>query len=407
MDILFLTTTFPSLSETFILNQTIGLLDRDHSLTVLARTSESAESIHEEINEYNLRERTEYFHMPDNNLYRFGKALGKIASLLGHHPFKTIRGLRPRIQRQYAKTLEAPYVLNAFHSLGKDFDIVHAHFGWNGILGAVLKASGFHKGPLITSFYGSDARTHPDTWGEHVYESVFEYSEVLTGSSRALSRDVKSLSSQTTPVRTVYTGIPTTKFTPKSVGSSESTANLLSVGRLVPCKGYGYAIRAVRKVVEEGIDVRYELVGDGPIRSNLSSLTRDLGIEDSVHLTGSLPRESVIQKLQNTDIFLAPSVTGSGGVQDSIGTSLLEAMSCGLPVIATDLPSIQEVITTGENGFLCSQKNPECLTDHIMQLHQDSDLRQSVGSSARKTITQNHSIKSLTDQLEDLYTKIL
>jgi glycosyltransferase involved in cell wall biosynthesis len=123
------------------------------------------------------------------------------------------------------------------------------------------------------------------------------------------------------------------------------------------------------------------LVGDGPARSDLELLARQLGISDRVQLTGIVQRDEVAQWLAAFDIALQPDVTAYASP-----LKLFEYMYCGLPVIAPDTPNIREILADGENGLLFDRSKAGDFERAMAQLIADESLRGRLGSAARQTI---------------------
>lgn len=137
---------------------------------------------------------------------------------------------------------------------------------------------------------------------------------------------------------------------------------VLYAGRLIPLKGVAYLIQALPSVLEECPDLHAVIVGDGEERQALVALARRLGLADRIMFAGRRPHEDVIRYMRAADVFVLPSLI------ESFGIVLVEAMSCELPVVATNVMGIPSVVEDGANGFLVPPRDPDALAGRIAWL---------------------------------------
>jgi glycosyltransferase involved in cell wall biosynthesis len=149
--------------------------------------------------------------------------------------------------------------------------------------------------------------------------------------------------------------------------------HLLAVGRLVPKKGYEYLVRAAREMADGGVDFRLTFAGDGPLSGKLRRLTRQLGLQERIHFPGFVPYDQVNRLFARADIFLMPSVVDASGDRDGIPNVIMEALLHRLPVIATDVSGIGELVVDGVTGLLVPPNDPRALADAVMRLTGDRD----------------------------------
>jgi colanic acid/amylovoran biosynthesis glycosyltransferase len=157
--------------------------------------------------------------------------------------------------------------------------------------------------------------------------------------------------------------------------------HLLTVSRLHPGKGHVYALAAVRRALQGGLNVRYTIAGEGPHRDALLSYIRENDLDEQVTMTGTLSETDVYRLLSKADAFVLPS-TGWG---EAWPVAVMEAMGAGLPVIASVIGATPEMITPGEDGFLVAQKDERSLFEAIWLLARDVDARRRIGLAARTT----------------------
>ncbi len=158
------------------------------------------------------------------------------------------------------------------------------------------------------------------------------------------------------------------------LGLPQNERLVLFVGRLIALKGVTHLIAAMTRVVMRCPDARLIIVGDGEERDSLARLTRALSMEARVVFAGERPHEDVIRFMRAADAFALPSLL------ESFGMVLIEAMSCGLPVVASDVMGIPSVVEDGRNGFLVRPGDEAGLADRLVQLLVDPGARASIAA---------------------------
>jgi len=157
------------------------------------------------------------------------------------------------------------------------------------------------------------------------------------------------------------------------------TRPILTVGRLVPQKGFAELIRAISLVRKQIADVRLAIVGTGPERERLSVLIRSLGLDGYVSLPGGMPHDRLLDLYREADVFCMISQ------DEGFGMVYLEAMARGVPVVGSQGEGIADIIRDGENGLLVPPRNAEAAAEALIHLLTDSDLRARIGEAGRQT----------------------
>lgn len=169
--------------------------------------------------------------------------------------------------------------------------------------------------------------------------------------------------------------------------STPGTAvSVLTVGRLAPEKGQGLLIDAIALLRERGLDVHCTIVGDGPLRTRLQEAVLDLGLGDRVSLPGALPPAEVAARLRTSDIFCLPSFA------EGVPISIMEAMAVGVPVVATNVGGVDELVVNGETGQLVPPGRADHLATAIADLLTDETLRARLVSAARARVVRDHDL---------------
>ena len=175
---------------------------------------------------------------------------------------------------------------------------------------------------------------------------------------------------------------------------------IIYVGRLEPVKGVEYLIMAMKLIHNEMPSVQLVLVGDGNERDRLETLSSELDIYKSVEFVGKIPHEDVQAYLQDADVFVLPSLS------EGFPNVLLEAMACGLPIVATRIGGIPDIIEDGIHGYLVESKNFYELATKIMDILQDVEFSKKI-SSANKEEARAYSYENIICNLEGIFREAI
>ena len=171
-----------------------------------------------------------------------------------------------------------------------------------------------------------------------------------------------------------------------------------AVGALVGHKGHRYLIEAAAQVVREVPDARFVILGEGDLRASLEKQIAELHLEKHVILGGFRP--DVLSLLKGFDIFLMPSVT------EGLGTSLLDAMACAKPIIASRVGGIPEVVVDGKTGILVPPKDPDRLAQAIVRMMQDRALAASMADAGYARVTERFTVERMVEETLAVYERL-
>ncbi len=175
---------------------------------------------------------------------------------------------------------------------------------------------------------------------------------------------------------------------------------IIGVGRLVPKKGFDLLLRALQVLQSSGRDCRCRIIGDGPERANLESLAASLGLQDVVTFEGSMDNTDILEMLPQADIFALPCRLDATGDKDGIPVVLMEAMAAGICCVSGDLPTIRELITSGENGWLVPPEDINALAETLELMLKDPRNRQSLAGRGRRRILEEFSLEINVQRLK-------
>ena len=172
-----------------------------------------------------------------------------------------------------------------------------------------------------------------------------------------------------------------------------------TVGRLVRVKNMALFLRAARHVLDTGINARFVLIGDGPLRASLEGLARDLRLQGHVVFAGF--QRDVLAFVSLFDIFVLCSDS------ENSSFSLLEAAVLGKAIVTTSVGGNPEIIRHGKNGWLCPPRNEETLADAICRLLCDQRIAESLGEHASQTLRNEFSLETMADKITGVYQELV
>ncbi len=412
MKIAFLVGEFPSLSETFVLDQITGLIDRGHEVDIYASPFKTGKTkkAHPDVAKYQLLQRT-YYHpsIPSNYLLRLLKGLRLFLVCLPNHLAVMLKSLSVKKFGKQALSLRLLYNIIPFlNPVPSQYDVIFCHFGPNGLRGSIMRDLGLIQGKLCTVFHGFDLTGYLQREGDHAYDELFQKGDLFLPISNRWKQKLLDLGCPAEKIQVHHMGIDCKRFTfgPRQI-PLDGVIQIVTVCRLVEKKGVEYGIRAVAHIRERHPKIQYTIIGDGPLKSDLEMLVAELKISDMVHLVGWKQRDEVIEILNQSQIFLSPSITACNGDQEGIPVALMEAMAMGMPVVSTFHSGIPELIEDGISGYLVPERDVEALAGKLHLLTEHSGKWEEVGSAARRFVEAFFDVEQLTDHLVDIYKKLV
>ncbi len=184
-----------------------------------------------------------------------------------------------------------------------------------------------------------------------------------------------------------------------------SPLRILSVGRLIPKKGQNRQIDAVALLKEEGIAARLRIVGDGPLREELSRQIAARGLQQEIELTGALSPAAVREEYRWADLFWHSGIVGADGDRDGLPNVLPEAMAHGVPVVSSDAAGTTEAVKDYVTGLIAPGGTAEMLTDCVCRLVEDEGLRERLRRQANAWVAENFRVEKNTALLAAAFRK--
>lgn len=406
MRIAFVVGGFPEISETFILDQMTGLIDRGHEVTILARPpADPGGRVHAAVMEYRLQERVSYW---DRARGSRADVLARTRQLVASHPLRTaaelgrcLAAFRPgqNLVRMWSRasmlrSLPAP-------------DVLYAQFGTNGVLTEQAREICRIRVPLVTNFLGHDLSRLLRQQPRSYYRRLFSRGELLLPLSLHFRDRLVELGCPPEKIRVQHLGVDTRQFAFRERRLEPGALpRFVSVARLVEKKGLEYGLRAFAQLGREVPGATWEIIGDGPLRASLEALSASLGLQECVRFLGALPRESVREVLGRAHILIAPSVTAVDGDKEGTPVAIMEAMASGMPVVSTRHSGIPEVVEDGVSGLLVPERDADALARAIRAVAGAPERWPVMGREGRRIIEREYDQQKLLDRLAEILVAV-
>jgi glycosyltransferase involved in cell wall biosynthesis len=320
-----------------------------------------------------------------------------------------------------AKRFGVPYPIISFKAY-KEFtkiiakcDIVHAHghvYMSSYLSGMVAKK--LRKPFIVTQHntfidYRSLLNIVEELNDQVIGKPVLKHADRITTVSKETMKYVLRLGADKAKTRVIHNGVDINTFRPVNKQESRTRLGLpknrkivLSVRRLVYKNGLGTLIESVPEVAKEHPDVLFVVAGKGPSRKLIEDRIKELGISQNITLAGFVPDELLPVYYDAADIFILPSASGEG-----LPLVLLEAMACGLPVIATAVGGTPEILKNMKNGVLVPPLNPKAMAESTSKLLSEQKLATTLGEEARRNVEDRYTWTENVHQLQAIYEKLL
>lgn len=274
----------------------------------------------------------------------------------------------------------------------------HALFGW------VARAAGGAR--VVTTFYGVELRwvkTKLPFFRRFLGRAI-RSSDCVTAISEFTAQEIRELAQVAVQVIPYTTALPAPG--PSRAPERPGPVTVLFVGTLVARKGVGTLIEAAREL-RGGPSLRVVIVGDGPERAALERDVRSQALEGVFHFTGRVPAEDLQRAYAEATIFVLPAVVDARGDTEGLGVVLLEAMSYGVPVVASDTGGIRDIVIHQQTGLLVPPGDAAALAAAIRRLAEDGDLRARLGAAGRRRFEEKFGWPAIVNRWEAVYRDLV
>ena len=288
----------------------------------------------------------------------------------------------------------------AYEMERRGIDHVHAHFATHPALAALIvgELTGI---PFSFTAHGSDIHVDQRGIGHKLAAAAFAVT-VSDYNRRFLAERVGAELAR--KLRVLHCGVDTTRFSPRSpepapAGEPFRFACVASFRRV---KGHPVLLEACRLLKDRGVAFECHLIGDGGTRGEIEAAVRRLGLESEVQLHGALPQHEVQRRMRGFDCAVLASVVDKSGRREGIPVSLMEAMAVGLPVVASHLSGIPELIEDGREGLLVPPGDAERFAGALERLARSPELRRRFGEAGRRKVEADFELGASAEKLAAL-----
>jgi colanic acid/amylovoran biosynthesis glycosyltransferase len=387
---------YPRFSETFVLNELLELERQGVRIHIFSLKKPDDGLFHADV--ARLRARVTY--VPESPLLAPSAFAAAHREAFAGDPQRYLAALGALVRRPRRGTLKhflrAGYIAPLLRRYG--IRHVHAHFA------STAASVALHLHRLTGTPYSLTAHA------KDIYRDGVDREQLATKLRSArfavtVSDYNKAYLSRLAPgsrVVRIYNGIDLERFAANGHRHAEPPL-VLAVGRLVEKKGFAVLIRACALLRDRRRSFRCAIVGKGPLEGELCALVTGLGLGDHVELTGPLPQEKLLDLYPQAAVVVAPCVVGSDGNRDGLPTVLIEAMALGIPVVATDVTGIPELVEDGRTGTLAPPADPARLADALERVLDEPAAALTLARAGRERIEQSFDVRRNVARLRSLF----
>jgi colanic acid/amylovoran biosynthesis glycosyltransferase len=202
-------------------------------------------------------------------------------------------------------------------------------------------------------------------------------------------------------IHRVYNGLDLAPFRQADPGAG--SLEMIAIGRLIPKKGFEGLVRACNMLVSKGLQLHCRIVGAGPEHVPLRQMIDQFALGKFVELAGPKAQPEIVELLAQSNLFVFPAIEDGSGDRDNLPTVIIEAMASGLPVVATGLGGIGEIVTHQANGLIVPEGDTEALADAIAFLTEHADLRKRYGQNGLAVVKQKFRAETTVKGLIELF----
>jgi glycosyltransferase involved in cell wall biosynthesis len=397
---------YPRISETFISNEILLLEKLGFSIHLISMRRPRENFSHRSVNK--IRATVDY--LPETLLKPLPRLLYHNLLLAAKRPklyaaaLKTAyrRFLRTHKSATIKHLLQAGYLAHRFLP-ASGITHLHAHFAHSptsvAMFTSQLTGLPFSFTAHAKDIYTSDPRQIREKIG------LAQFAITCTEYNR---RYLSKLSDgNTTPIHRIYHGIDIQLFCNKNEipRIPVQPYQILTIARLTAKKGLPTIYKALRILCDQGVSLHHTHIGGGEDREKVISLIKDLNLESVTRLLGTQPHQVVLEHYKNAELFVLGCEVAPNGDRDGIPNVLAESMAMGLPVVATHLSGIPELVENEKTGLLVPSGQPDKLAAAMLHLLTDLNLRSRIATAARQRVATAFDNRKLIRDLAEIYHK--
>jgi len=277
------------------------------------------------------------------------------------------------------------------------FQILETHDYKSNFLARLLRFGNDYR--IVATTHGYNRTTRREAAYYALEKMLLPWADAVIAPTLGMYHLARSIGVPPERLNLIHNGIEISRRPSPVRFGGNGRAHVLYLGRLSPEKDPANLIEAAAILAERGRRFSLTLAGDGPERPRLEALIQERGLTGQVELLGFV--REIIPLLQTSDILVSPSRT------ECMPNAILEAMWAGVPVVATRVGGVSEVIRNGQDGLLCPPRSPEALASAIERLMEDRELAQALAESAYRRVTTEFSFERRMYRMIQVYREVL
>ena len=289
-----------------------------------------------------------------------------------------------------------------------DIKIIHAH--WlipQGISARIALSFFSRKIKLITTSHGGDLFSLGGRISQFIKSQVIHRSERITVVSQIMKKNIYSKFKQPIPpIDIISMGIDLQQTFIPNETIKRNKNQLLFVGRLVEKKGVSTLLQTISILLPQKPDIKLIIIGSGPDEDCLKKRSKQLGLENNIQFLGHISPSELPYYYHHASVSVFPFQIAKNGDQEGLGLVVIEAMGCGCPVIAGNVPAVYDTVIDGETGILVPPKNINVFARKLGALLDDTTLQKKLSISARAHVLKNYDWEYIAQQYTQLFQKI-
>lgn len=403
---------FPTISETFIVNQVNSLIDSGCCVSLFSYNRVKVSVVHESLKKYDLLNKVRYFIKPPASKIKRLKAFIKwtfqnLSIINWHLFFKTLNVFAYGKDAYTLKLFfEAQWFLVPY-----EIELIHAHFGMVGNRIAYLKSKNIipESIKLITTFHGYDLEPNKLLDYKTEYRYLFDKADAFTVNTPYLQSLLQQVNLKKKPYYILPVGLDTSFFKRIEAKKRNSYFDLVFCGKLIALKGPDLAIEILKKLHNIGyIQVRLRIIGDGIMRKQLEKQIQEWQLQDFVFLYEKQSQNDVKEHFEKADVFILPGrVDLETGRADTQGLVIQEAQAMELPVVVSDVGGMKYGLLPNESGFVVAENDLDGFVDCIERLILQPKLKRNMGKVGRQYVEAIYDNNILNEKLLSIYKGII
>ncbi len=400
---------FPAISETFIVNQIVSLINKGHQVSIYALNKGDKNIVHSVSIEYDLLDKVSYqLKRDDNYAIRIIQFLIWVLKHFFHikwsYFFKSINFFK---YSKRALSLDIFFKSQYFLLKQNDFDVIHVHFGIFASSIVQLKEIGFMKQTkLVVSFHGFDINPSEIDYYKKRYKPLFKQSNCITVNTIYTKKLLEKVNTNINKLSVLPVGLDTNLFRKSNdYKRTNRVFKIVYCGRLLPFKGSLLLPKIITELNRRGyVNVELIIIGNGGLKEDLKNEIIKRKLQDSIFMVGAIKQNEIIKIFEKSNVFLLPGIYNvKDGRAENQGLVIQEAQAMELPVVVSDVGGMKYGLIENNTGFVVKENDIKGFADKIEFLINNPEKAIQMGIEGRKFVVKNYDSNVLVDKLISIY----